>query len=318
MSGLQTKSYQPGDEAAILNLFRQSYGGRELPLSFWQWRFRDNPAGPGLIELSWDGDVLAAHYAVTSVALRIEGRDWLAGLSGTTMTHPDYRGRGLFPILARSTYARMAAGGMALVWGFPNTQSHRGFARDLNWLDIDEVPMFRLPLEPRPPALNVPSQICQVASADARFDRLWLKTRDDYAILGRRDAAHLNWRYVTNPTEQYQLIAYVEGAEVLGYAVLKRYQTEVQIVDLLIGRQAIEVGEGLVAYAIRQAAATNATAVSLWLNVTQPLHHALEKLGFRPDGPVTYLGGLGLQPELGDHLYDIRRWHVTMGDSDVF
>lgn len=48
------------------------------------------------------------------------------------------------------------------------------------------------------------------------------------------------------------------------------------------------------------------------------MHHALEKMGFQPEGAVTYLGGLALQPEFGDTLYDFRNWYFTMGDSDVF
>lgn len=51
---LQIRAYQSGDEQKILDLFRLAYGGRELPLNFWEWRFRNNPAGAGVIELSWD------------------------------------------------------------------------------------------------------------------------------------------------------------------------------------------------------------------------------------------------------------------------
>ncbi len=145
---LKTRLYQPGEESQILTLFRHSYG-REMSEAYWNWRFRDAPAGPAVIFLTWDGDILAAHYAVTSLVLRIEGQDWLTGLSGTTMTHPDYRGQGLFPKLGRSTYAHMAKAGMGLVWGFPNVQSHRGFIRDLNWADIYEVPTLRLSVSGR-------------------------------------------------------------------------------------------------------------------------------------------------------------------------
>jgi len=313
-----TRAYQPGDEQWIRELFRHSYGGRELPDGYWEWRFRDGPAGAGLIELSWDGDVLAAHYAVTPVAMRIEGENWLTGLSGTTMTHPAYRGRGLFPVLARTTYSRMAAAGMALVWAFPNTPSHRGFVRDLDWVDIYEVPMFRLSLTLGAPAVTVPDQVGEFATVDERFDRLWARVRDTYAIIAQRDGRQLQWRYLANPAEQYRLIAYTERGEASGYAVFKRYHSELQVIDLLIGHDAAEVGEGLMTYVIREAYRQSAASVCLWLNVAHPLHRALEKLGFRPEGPVTYLAGLALQPQFGASLYDFRRWYFTMGDSDVF
>jgi hypothetical protein len=315
---LQIRSYQAGDEVHILDLFRCSYG-YDLREDYWIWRFKNNPAGPGIIDMTWNGATPAAHYAVTLAVMRIHGGDWLTGLSGTTMAHPDYRGCGLFQILARSMYTRMAAMGVAMVWGFPNAQSHRGFVRGLNWADIYKVPMFRLPLTLRAPVLSVPPQVAEITVVDERFDRLWACVRDDYAVIARRDRAHLQWRYLDNPAERYHVIAYEDGGEVLGYAVLKRYRAEWQVIDLLAIKESTEVGEGLIAFVVQRAVSEGAEAISLWLNLTHPLYHALEKIGFRPDVPITYLGGLALQPELDTRLlYDYRQWYLTMGDSDVF
>jgi len=314
---LETRHYEPGDEHYILKLFRQSYG-RELDERFWAWRFRHSPAGEGVIYLSWDGDVLTAHYAVTPVVMHINGQSWLTGLSGTTMTHPDYRGRGLFPDLAQRTYAYMAESGMGLVWGFPNALSHRGFVRTLKWIDIYEIPMLRLPLQGRF-ALPTPSEnVTEIEEFDIRFDRLWNQVKDNYPIIARRDRQHLQWRYVENPAERYRILAHVGDESLLGYAVFKRYQDELQIVDLLTV-QDVNVGLGLVSRVAHIALEESAASVSLWLNVTHPLHHALEKRGFGNGEPVTYFGGLALQPDLpAAELYDFRNWYLTMGDSDVF
>lgn len=314
---LETCYYEPGDEHHILELFRQSFG-RELDERFWAWRFRHSPAGEGVIYLSWDQGVLAAHYAVTSVAMRINGQDWLTGLSGTTMTHPNYRGRGLFPKLAQRTYAYMAESGMGLVWGFPNTLSHRGFVRNLQWVDIYEVPTFRLSLQGRLSLPTLSDDVVELEEFDARFDRLWNQVKDDYPIITRRDRPYLQWRYVENPAERYRILAHVEGESLRGYAVFKRYQDEIQIVDLLTV-QDVNVGLGLISRIAHIALQEAAASVSLWLNITRPLHHALEKWGFGNGEPVTYFGGLALQPGLpADELYDFRNWYLTMGDSDVF
>ena len=316
-SKLEIRPYQLGDESHILELFRQSYG-RDLGEQVWAWRFRDNPAGPGVIDLSWDGDVLAAHYAVTSLVLRINGRDWPTGLSGTTMTHPDYRGRGLFPKLARSTYARMAQSGMAMVWGFPNAVSHRGFIRNLDWVDIYEVPTFRLPLTERLSLLPPGDNVVELEEFDDRFDHLWESVKDDYRVITKRDQKYLQWRYVQNPAEQYRILACVDAEEVLGYSVFKRYHAELQVIDILTV-QDVEVGRQLVSRAAQIALENSASALSLWLNVTHPLHLALEKMGFSNGEPVTYFGGLLLQPDLsGTDVYGFRDWYLTMGDSDVF
>ncbi len=316
--GLKIRAYRLGDEIQILRLFRQSYG-RDLDRKVWFWRFQDNPAGQGIIYLGWDKDTLAAHYGVSAVVMRISGWDWLTGLSGTTMTHPDYRGQGLFPKLARKTYDQMRQAGMAMVWGFPNTQSHRGFVRDLEWVDIYEIPTLRLALPghrllPVPP----PTNILELQWFDGRFDQLWEQVRDDYRIIAKRDRDYLQWRYVKNPVTEYHILAYVDGDDVMGYAVYKRYREELQIVDILT-RPDIEIGLTLISRLVQIGLEQSLSSVGLWLNVSHPLHRALERLGFYNDRPVIYFGGLSLQSHLQEtEIYDFRNWYLTMGDSDVF
>jgi len=308
------RSYQEGDETAILDLFRQSYGC-DLGLKVWAWRFRDNPAGPGVIDLSWDGNTLAAHYAVTAVAMRIAGQDWQTGLSGTTMTHPNYRGQGLFPILARNTYERMTKSGMAMVYGFPNAMSHRGFIKDLGWADIYEIPTFRLPLSG---AVSLPAPgpaLVELQQFDKRFDLLWEQVKDDFPVVTKRDQRHLQWRYVDNPIERFRILAYGDADSLLGYAVFKRYQDELQVVDLLTV-QDIEIGVRLLSGVAQAADAEVAAAISLWLGVTHPLHHALERFGFRLGEPVTYFGALAFRNQV--EISNFRNWYLAMGDSDVF
>lgn len=315
----QIRSYQEGDEKHILELFSISFGGRQMSLPYWKWRFQDNPAGHGVIELCWDGDALVAHYAVTNLTMSIHGQRCNVGLSGTTMTHPAYRGMSLFQMLARSTYSRMLNINMPLVWGFPNVMSHRSFVRELNWVDIYEVPMFRLHLEPRLKDIHTSNEyIFELSAADERFDALWERVRNDYDIITQRDRAYINWRYLMNPNEKYKLIVHAVNDEIQGYAVFKHYGDELQVVDLIMGKKAVDVGENLITYLIAQALKENARSVSLWLNVTHPLHQALEKIGFRPEAPVTYLGGLVLNPAIDKSFYDFRRWYFTMNDSDVF
>ena len=319
MPNLDIRPYKPGDESHILRLFQQSFG-RNLGKKLWIWRFMDNPAGLGVIELCWDGDILVAQYAVTAVASRIDGQDCLTGLSGTTMTHSKYRGMGLFPILARKTYARMAEMGMVMAWGFPNAMSHRGFVKDLDWTNIYEIPVFHLNLM-NSQYLSLPTSddaLAEVTDFDERFDLLWETVKDDHSLLTKRDQRYLQWRYVQNPSGQYRILTYLVQRTLLGYAVFKQYRDEIQIVDILTVKD-VKVGVRLISGIVEIARRESAVAVSLWLNVSHLLHHTLERIGFRNSEPITYFGGLVLRPNLSEtELYDFRRWYLTMGDSDVF
>jgi GNAT superfamily N-acetyltransferase len=316
-SEFDIRSYEPGDEIHILELFRQSFG-RDLAQARWNWKYKDNPAGPGLIDLAWHGDVLVAHHAVTPVGLRVHGTQWTTGLGVGVMTHPHHRQRGLFHKLLRRTQARMAELGMPMVWVFPNPFSHRLAVRDLGLVDIHEVPTLRMPLHSGSSLSLPPAHIAELQDFDDRFDQLWQRVRDDYPIIARRDREHLQWRYVRNPSQRYRILAYVNGDDLMGYAVCKRHQEEMQVIDILTV-QDVEVGTQLILRAAQIAREGSASALSLWLNVSHPLHRMLEKLGFCNGEPVTYFAGRVLRPELREaEVYDYRKWYLTMGDSDVF
>lgn len=313
---ISVQPYRPGNETEILELFREVFGQPMLE-DYWQWRFGDNPTQQIVIDLAWHDDLLASHYAVSPVALHIDGEDMLSALSMTTMTHHDFRGRGLFPRLAESVYSRMAAKDMKMVWGFPNVLSHRGFVNYLNWSDISEVPTFRCVFSEGSPLPKPSSHITALESFDSRFDQLWEHVKDEYPVLTKRDSNYLSWRYQRNPSNTYLLLGYLRDDQVLGYAVYKHYQQDVDLVDLLYVDD--DIGLDLVLGVAHRAQHRGAQAINMWLNFTLPLHRKLEKLGFRNCEPITYFGARVLDAGLKQSkVCDYKNWYLTMGDSDVY
>lgn len=309
--------YSAGDEEDIFELFRLCYQ-RPLSPNLWRWRFLENPCQQAVIQLAWDQKRLVGHYAITPVRLYIEGLELLTGLSGTTMTHPDYRGMRLFPQLGECTYQNMITQQMYGVWGFPNTQSHRGFIKDLLWYDIYQIPTLHFPLEPQQQLPSPQGSLLEIETFDPRFDTLWQETHSTHPIAVVRSQAYLRWRFKQHPTQTYRIVVSFEQEKLLGYAVWKRYHNELQIVDLWPPQRA-DVARDLALFVLGQAQQEGCSAVSLWLNVTTPAHQALEKLGFSPQTPITYFGGLFLQEEPAlAGVYDYRNWHLTMSDSDVY
>ncbi|HEX6987966.1 MAG TPA: GNAT family N-acetyltransferase [Bacillota bacterium] len=321
---MEVRPYAPGDEAAIRALFRLAFG-REMQPDEWRWRFLDNPVHPGrtFIHLMWDGTVLAGHYAVSPVRMRLAGREGLAALSMTTMTHPAYGGRGVFTALAGSVYGALADAGFRLVWGFPNENSHYGFVRKLGWVDIYQVPMLSARLPARRMPVRPSPQVRPVATFDERFDDLWSEALQPFPNCIVRSAAHLNWRYLEHPRRPYQALALWDGTRPLGYVIYKFFRSgagELQgdLVDLVLPADA-EAAAELLGHACHRLAEGGARAVNLWLNPRHPAHGLLEKWGFEPGAPVTWLGGRVLDGLLGTAAIDrFQDWYITMGDSDVF
>src|SRR5687767_1720003 len=111
--------YKAGDETAILNLFEVCFK-KPLAADYWRWRFEHNPAGLKMIMLMWDHEKLVGHYALSPVNMIIESENHLTGLSMTTMTHPDYTGKGIFQQLALELYNEQHRhNNLTMVWGFP-------------------------------------------------------------------------------------------------------------------------------------------------------------------------------------------------------
>ena len=120
------------------------------------WQYLDNPTGELFVDFALapgptpgPGDDLAAIYATLPVRVRIGGVVALAIQSVDTITDAGFRGRGLFLRLANETYARAAAAGARLVYGFPNGQSAHGFFERLGWTSLDPVPFLIRPLRSR-------------------------------------------------------------------------------------------------------------------------------------------------------------------------
>ena len=75
----------------------------------------------------------------------------------------------------------MASSGCPIVWGFPNRYSHRGLVRDLAWVDVHEVPTFRVSLERTFPSPD--GRGMSLETVDDRFDALWDRVKDDYRVI---------------------------------------------------------------------------------------------------------------------------------------
>lgn len=106
---------------------------KERGLVFTKEEFRhwyiDNPSGRAISFNAFDGDKMVAHYVCIIKKMLIGGRVVNGILSMATVTHPDYRGRGLFKTLAKMTYDCARDNGYEFVIGVANANSFPGFMK---------------------------------------------------------------------------------------------------------------------------------------------------------------------------------------------
>jgi hypothetical protein len=318
------RDYQNGDEPHILHLFNLVFK-QEMSLPFWKWRFLENPYGKGIIKLMYDVNKLIGHYAVMPISVQVTNRPMKAVFSMTTMTHPDYSGRGIFTFLAEEVYSSCVKQGFSFVYGFPNDNSYPGFTRKLGWAGLGKTVTLQKVLNERIDIQPIAGNIHNVKRFDKRVDSLWDKVRHEYPVAVPRVEKYLNWRFVRSPDVHYQkYIITDKSGQIAGYMVLKQYvrsdEKKGHIVDMLT-LEDDEIIRVLVKHSCACFQRQQITDVSAWFPADSRYRRVLEQEGFKEEKPGQNFGIMvfdkasSLNSAVADSL---NSWHLTMGDSDVY
>ena len=116
---------------------------KERGIIFKQEGFRhwyvENPCGRAISFNAYDGDKMVAHYVCIIKQMLIDGRVVNGINSMATVTHPDYRGRGLFKTLAKMTYDCARDNGYEFVIGVANANSFPGFMKYFPFQSVGQL-----------------------------------------------------------------------------------------------------------------------------------------------------------------------------------
>jgi hypothetical protein len=250
MDDLRFKSYEPGDERAIVELFEKVFKkpmGNPDSLRHWKWEFDSNPVKPISICLAWDSDRLVGQYAVNPMRFRVSGESAIGVLSLDTMTDPEYSRKGIFQEAAKLLYQQLIGQGTSFVFGFPNANSMHGFKGNLAWSMISVPPVYVCPLPATQPFrrtfLSLLKNACLKAyglvlegtgaaeknkqrvtirkdvMVDSWADELWQKCCNQHDVWVVRDAAYLRWRYNDRPETSYEYYTAWHDGTIAGYVV---------------------------------------------------------------------------------------------------
>jgi hypothetical protein len=323
---MELKQYKSGDEVKILDLFHKAFG-KELSPEFWKWRFAANPfLEPHLINLMWEGDVMAGHYAVSASEIIMDGETYLTSLSGTTMTHPDFAGKGIFTDLALTLYDRVAQDyGVNMVLGFPNKNSHYGLVKKIEWKDVAILPTLSINAgKLKNTANDNVRQIETFTEAHSSFAKNSIE-KLGFSIYTNRSAKYLNWRYLDCPINDYHCFEYTEDGAIQGIIITKRFASfstpgefEIDIVEVFSNAN-IGVLDALmtaVNYFYNSIEAPF-NKMNMWMSVLDARHLLLEKLGFSIGLPLTFMCTKAFKPGF-EAIYNYQNWYISMGDSDVY
>ena len=262
----------PADRADQVALHERCFGKSD-GAAVLAWRYDQGPHGRAISLLARDLDGTAVSgYACSPRRVLSRGDESTlatVGETGDVMTHPDWRGKGVFSGLDRAAMKESASAGWPVVFGLPNRRSERIFVEKLGWKEVGRMRpwTFVLALDEgarrermragRLAALAVPWTYWRGTMARGKlrnlaFDRvntlaiprfssevdaLTREVESRYDWMSRRDHAWLNWRFFAAPSGLFRAHGvYSPEGRMVGYAVLqlpRKGEAAGYVVDLL-------------------------------------------------------------------------------------
>jgi len=264
-AALATRLYQPGDEEAVYACMRVCFGFDPDPAR-WRHLHLDNPAGPSIYPLVWDGTRVVSGVAFVPRRVVAFGREDVVRHSHDSMTLPEYRGQGIRSAASEVGRRLAREQGSLAVFSFANEASLPGVLRHPGRRAVADVPVMLRPLRPVRAALAAAAALLPLerlglgpvqpegpesAAAgplpngaapaldaagsrpgwsppafDERHTQLFRSAEGIPEIALLRDAAHLRWRYAETPGRPYVQYDVVRGDTLAASVVVRTVELE--------------------------------------------------------------------------------------------
>jgi hypothetical protein len=320
----------PEKDKDLILRAHESFFGRGSE-SFANWLYYENPAGPLYCALALDGETIAGQYVVIPTTLWVEGKHVMGSLSLNTFTHFQYRGQGIFKVLADMVYSKLVEGKVALTIGLPNKNSRPGFLTKLNFTEPYRTYVMIRPLSPIPGLTPIGARFgakiplafvnCMAGRLKGlrmettktpdkdMLDALWKKCSERVKVGFVKDSLWTYWRYVNHPRFSYRfIVATRKDGSPAGYAVWRENTLRyikgfngVPLMDIVTTDfwTAVALVQGLLEEVAGVAHFVTAMTV-LWSPWCTPLFMA----GFVPVKPISVVLRVHDQQELGSRILE--------------
>jgi GNAT superfamily N-acetyltransferase len=317
--GLATRE----DSDSLLALYQELYPDHGWTHEYLSWQYFANPSGDSRIGVARDRDLIVATYTALPYELLVRGEAYVGWRIQDVMTRPEYRGRGLSNQLAREAAEFLSSPQYPLNFAYPNDGSYGGLIRN-DWVAAYRIPLWFLPSGDTARSSSEPGVVEPLGEFDREAESVWEAhySRLDYAV--NRSAQHLNWRFFANPKNDYDAFK----IDVLGetaFLVLKLYEREdgsrlSHLCDVFSTADEVEVYGSVVDFWAGFNAEHRCDAMSCWTTAGIALEKVLVTRGFeRQLDPPRWLALQAQGPEDDrKRVQDPHRWHLSMGDSDVY
>ena len=143
------------------------------------------------------------------------------------------------------------------------------------------------------------------------FDRTIRKRLGLFTV---RDAAYLNWRFLSHPSLRHEILTARRAGRLLGYVVFSREIKDASIVDLCCTEEPALIAR-LISGAVDHLRRAGATTISLNAGDKHPWTSIFHRVGFRPreESPVVFYERPGTSTSL---VASSHAWYLMRGERD--
>ena len=349
------RDYEEGDEDEIFELTKAVWG-KDVPekerwIKGWRWMHIDNPAGTSIIWLAEDDSKIVSQYPVILENMKIRDKILKGAQLIDTMTHSQYRRRGICSTLGKKTLNEIENRETHLVYCFPTQQVYPLHIKS-GWLDVCAFQVMVKPLNLKNilqkrfvhnrlllniftasgnliikvffRSKKVPdedmSKVRKISHFDDRINEFWNTMSIDYNIIRIRDKKYLNWRYVDAPNANYTIYVAEEGGRICGYIILGCKDASGfifgYIYDIIAPTSREDIIQCLIVKAIEYFMDAKVDAILSQMVPNKIYHKALLKNGFIPRFRskgrfIAYNASTELSEA---YLKNPKNWFIQLGD----
>jgi GNAT superfamily N-acetyltransferase len=338
--------YRPEDRRSVEALYRRVFGidAAEASRLRWDWQYRRNPNNPGHEPEIWiarEGPAIVGQYATMPVRVAVRGEEMQGSWGMDVMVAPERQRQGLGEVLFRTWDRHVGASlGLGL-----SESSYRLFQK-LRWPDVGPVPCFVKPLTRRAlrrpnwpvpvnrlvSALTLPivkivartrplgAEVRLIQRFDDSFTRLWEELANKFDFAVRRDAAYLNWKYVSAPHVRYSIASLRRDDRNVGYAVYRHLHEPrgrvTLLVDFLTDPDDTRGFSTLLRWIDREARQADSDKIRTFA-MHADFRRVLKRSGyFQVKSTMEFVAKVNAIDVDAAFYADTDRWHLTLGDSD--
>ncbi|HDL48707.1 MAG TPA: GNAT family N-acetyltransferase [Actinobacteria bacterium] len=322
------------DHDQIRNLFREVFGYQRAD-EHDRWLSFENPDGQSIATVAEDRAQIVGCYTLLPTMLRLGKQNVLGAQSLDTMTHPDYRGQGMFTKLAIQTFELAGERGVKALYGYPNEASYPGFVRRLNWDHTGDIPRWTRVLKPsvlrtipRPIgwSLDAAASLLVPKGDEGAFEgppppsklaQLITKCFDQPDICRvARSVEWMNWRFSPASGRRYEWVTAEMDGELAAVAVWGIREDGHGVLTEIMGMDQPAVNIA-VARAVRAAYRVGVPALHTVTNEPVAIR-ALKRARFFTRKPLPLIVRSMTHENLGGNIHNHSAWRVVAADIDTY